>query len=469
MTSVTLRSRPGLFHWSSLAGAAILSAILLPPIRVATAQNQSEAELRLSVERARLAQQELEDDLAVEERLANAGLASDVELQRARSRVEKARIDTEMARAALTDALPPARLLSATRRRSSSGQPKVRLEFERTGRAAERLGQSVVVSVLNDGLVVGKPFQALLEFPAHGSAKESVEFDLLRDVDQITVRTVSGSRQDEVLVPLEIDAQGTAVRLTSLNSSQDGQLGDSVDFNVVVERSNLDVSSIALEIEGLPNGFSGQILDQEKRSRLRLVQFPQGVNRVPVVVRIDVPEQEDASWSDRVIDLSVEAGLPSANKPLASVALHLRPVGRPDLSLVSDTLSVEVAPNEEAAITVEVVNSGRAAAFDVQPRLSEPIGLEVEVVPKKISKIPAGERAKLTVHARARPEAVEGDYQVRVSAVTEQAGGFAESKDLTLRITVHRRLPWVLLGLGLLGLGAVSWGGWWLRRRTKGT
>ena len=454
-------------RWMLLFISTMFATGLFLPVQRAAAQNQSEAELRLSVERARLAQQELEDDLAVEERLAKQGLASDVQLRRARSRVERARIDTEIARAALTDALPPARLLSATRSVSSSGQPKVRLEFERTGSAAERLGQSVVVSVLNDGLVVGKPFQALLEFPAHGPARAGLEFDLLRDVDQITVRTVSGSRQDEVLVPLEIDAQGAPVRLTSLNSSQDGQLGDSVDFNVVVERSNLDVTSVALDVDGLPNGFSAQILDQEKRSRLRLVQFPQGVNRVPVVVRIDVPEQEDASWSNHVIDLSVAATPPASTKPLATVALHLRPVGRPELSLVSDTLSVEVAPNEEVAIAVDIVNNGRAAAFDVQPRLSEPIGLEVEAVPHKISKIPPGERAALTVRARPRPEAVEGDYQVRVSAVTEQAGGFAESKDLTLRITVRRRLPWGIFGFGLLGLAVVSWGVWWLRRRGK--
>lgn len=448
---------------SALAqGAFALAMLLLPP---ASAFAQSEAELRLAVERARLTEQELESELAVQERLVEEGLASDVELRRARSRLERARIETEMARAALTAALPPARLLSAVRHVTAEGQPGVRLTFERTGRAAERFGQSVVVSVLSDSLVVGRPFQELLEFRPGGPVTASLSFELIRDVDQVTVTMLSGSRHDEVLVPLQIDTQGAPVRLRSLNSSQDGPLGDSVDFDVVVERASLEVGSIALETEGLPESFGSQVLDEEKRSRLRLVQFPQGVNRVPVVVRIEVPQQEDAAWSGRVIDFPVRATVPGAVEPLATIGLHLRPVGRPELSLVTDTLSVEIGPGEVAEIAVAVVNSGRATAFEVQPRLGEPIGLQVEAEPRRISEIPAGDRATVVVRARPRPEAVDGDYQVRMRALTTQGGGYAESEDLVLRVTVRRRVPWLLVGLGLVVVVAGGGAGWWWRGR----
>jgi len=441
--------------------AAAVSALLTA--RGLTAQ--SVAELRLGVERSRLAEQELEDELAVEKRLVKEGLASEVELRRAQSRLERARIDTEMARAKLTGALPPVRLLSATRRNSKSGEPEVHLVFERTGSAAERFGQSAVVSVLSDGLAVGRPFQQVLRFAPGSKPSASLDFDLVRDVAEITVVTLSGTRRDEVRVPLQLDSGGDAVGLSSLNSSQDGQLGDSVDYDVVVERTNADVESVALQVDGLPSGFAAEILDEEKRSRLRLVQFPQGVDRLRVVVRVTVPDQEDAAWSDQTIDLPVRATLPSSGRELASVVLHLRPVGRPELSLVTDQLSIEVAPGSSVMIPVEVVNSGRAAAFDVQPRLSEPIGLEVSADPSKIQSIPPGQKQYLAVRVTPREEAIEGDYQVRVRAVTQQAGSYAESKDLTLRVTVRRRLPWVALGGALSVLIVLSLLAWKLLRR----
>lgn len=431
------------------------------------AEAQNEAELRLAVERARVVEQALRDELAIQQHLVDEGLASQVELRRARSRLEEAEIATEMARAALTAALPPVRLLTAVRRTSPVGQSEVALLFERTGRAAERFGQSVVVSVLSSDLVVGRPFQALLEFPAGGKPTASLVFDLIRDVDEITVVTVSGSRRDEIRVPLQMSSQGAPVRLSSLNSSQDGQLGETVDYDVVVERASPSLASVALEVSGLPRGFTAEILDQERRSRLRLLQFPQGVDRVPVVVRIAVPQQEDAAWSDRLIELTVHAVPPTANEPLASVVLRLRPVGRPELRLVSNTPGVEVAPGETVEIAVDVVNSGRVAAVEVVPRLAEPIGLRVTAQPSKITEIPAGEKAVLRVRATPRPEAVAGDYEVNLRVVTQQTGSYAESKDLTVRVTVIRQPRWSILGLGLTIIAALGTGGLWLRRRVS--
>lgn len=442
----------------------LLMSLLVLLVAPATVEGQSEAELRLAVERARLMEEELESELEVAERLAEEGLNSEVEVERARHRLERARLDTEMARAALTGALPPARLLSATRRSSRTGQPVVVLTFERTGTAAQRFGQAAVVSVLSEGLIVGRPFQALLSFPPGGRPTATLHFDLIRDVDQITVVTVSGTRRDEVQVPLEIDATGVPIRLSSLNSSQDGQLGESVDFDVVVERGTSVIRAVALDVDGLPESFGFQVLDQGRSARLRLVQFPQGVNRIPVVLRIDVPQQEDAAWSGRVIDLPVRVRLPDASETLASVVLHLRTIGRPDLGLVSEVLSSRVAPGSMVEIPVDVVNHGRATAFDVQLRLAEPIGLRVEADPRRIAEIPAGDRATVMVRARPRPEAVEGDYQVRMNALTARGGGYAESSDLALRVTVHREPPWGLAAGLLVALGVVLVALWWWRR-----
>lgn len=441
----------------SRLGGVLSSFALIPLLISSVVSGQSAPELQLAVESAEVAQRELEADVEVQEKLQEEGLASEVEIRRVRSRLARASIDTERAKAALTSALPPVRLLSVTRSQRGSGQPRVRLRFEPNGSAADRFGQTAIISVEHEGLVVGRPFQQLLSFDPGKSTPRELDFELIRDVDEVSVISISGSRRDEIRVPVQRDSGLSAIQLSCLNASQDGTLGETVSFDVVVERSRSDISEIQLELRGLPPGFGYEILDQSKLSRLRRVQFPQGVDRVQVVARISVPEKENADWSDKELELALVAVVPDGSEELADLSLLLRAIGRPELDLVAETLSVKLEAGETRELPLSVSNTGRAAARDVRAVVAAPLGLSVDAMPARIPQVEPGGRVPLVLRLQLGPDAVEGDYEVRVHVVSEQTGSFTRSKETVLRVVGTRGNSWVSVvalagGLGLAGL-----------------
>lgn len=442
-------------------GTLVLVAALIPKV----VSGQSAPELQLAVESAEVAQRELEADVEVQEKLKEQGLASEVEVRRVRSRLARASIDTERAKAALTSALPPVRLLSVTRTQRGSGQPRIRLQFEPNGSSAERFGQAAIISVEHEGLVVGRPFQQMLTFAAGMSSAKEVEFELIRDVSEVSVISISGSRRDEIRVPVQRDSGLSTVQLSSLNASQDGALGESVNFDVVVERSRSDISEVQLSLRGLPSGFGHEILDQSKLSRLRRVQFPQGVDRVQVVVRISVPEKENADWSDKELELALAALVPDGGGELAELNLLLRAIGRPELDLIAETLSVKIEAGTAKELSLNVANTGRAVARDVRAVVAAPLGLSVDPMPARIPLVEPGGRVPLVLRLQLGADAVEGDYEVRVHVVSEQTGTFTRSKESVLRVIGIRKNSWfALLALaGGIGLG----GAWFVLSRKR--
>ncbi|MEO7794642.1 MAG: NEW3 domain-containing protein [Thermoanaerobaculia bacterium] len=439
--------------------------MLLASLVPATVSSQSAPELQLSVESAEIAESEIEADVQLQEKLQEEGLASEVELRRFRSRLARARIETEKAKAALTSALPPVRLLSVTRSQQRSGQPRIRLRFGSNGTAAERFGQSAIISVEHEGLVVGRPFQQLLTFAAGASSPSELEFELIRDVTEVSVVSISGSRRDEIKVPVQRDAGLTAIQLSCLNSSQDGSLGETVNFDVIVERSRSEISEVQLELRGLPTGFSYEILDQSKSSRLRRIQFPQGVDRVPVVARISVPEKDSANWSDKELALVLVAGAPEGDEELADLTLLLRAIGRPELDLLAETLSVKLEAGTGREIPLTVVNSGRAAAQDVRVIVAAPLGLSVEALPVVIRAIEAGQQSAMILKLQLGADAVEGDYEVRVHVVSERTAVYARSKETTIRVMGTRRANGLFAVAVLGGIALAS--AWTIRRRRR--
>lgn len=446
-------------------GRALKRILLVAFLTAIAGWSQSAPELQLAVESAEVSERELEADVEVQERLQEQGLASEVEVRRVRSRLARASIDTERAKAALTSALPPVRLLSVTRTQQGSGLPRLRLKFEPNGTAAERFGQTAIVSVEHEGLVVARPFQQLLTFAAGVASPRELDFELIRDVNEVSVVSISGSRRDEIRVPVQRDSGLAAIQLSCLNSSQDGPLGETVSFDVIVERSRPGISDVQLELRGLPAAFGYEILDQSKRSRLRRVQFPQGVDRVQVVARVSVPEKENADWSDQELELVLVAGDSDGGGELAELNLLLRAIGRPELDLVAETLSVKLEAGTGREVSLTVVNSGRAAAQEVRVIVAAPLGLSVEALPVLIPAIEAGHRSALALRLQLGADAVEGDYEVRVHVVSEQTGVYARSKETTIRVMGTRRTNWlpVVAVLGGIGLAAA----WTVQRRRR--
>ena len=429
-------------------------------------QQPSEAVLRLQLRRAEVSQLEVEAVLRHSQALFDQGLLSLAELERAQANAERARLETELSRAALVAALPDVRVVAATKGLGRHGEPHVTLVLETLAPGRPGEARRLLLSLIHEGVIVSEPYQKLVALPEAPGKKLSLDFVLLEDVDRVSVVATSGNRREDIPVLLQRAESSRSVRISCKSFSQEGALGESVDFPLSLERSSLGASEIRLELVGLPAGFSHEWLDAEKKSRLGELRFAAGQRALGVNLRVFVPAHAQPEWIDRAIDLAVVARRADGTGAAAEqgrTALQLRPVGAPVLSLVSDNLLIEVPRGEARTVRVRVNNLGSVPARDVQFQVNVPLGIDLAVSPAHISSIGAAEAASAELRIRSNPDAISGEYSLPVRATTEARSARVESQEIAFRVVVLKPSYAVLktalfAALLVFLLGAVTWG-----------
>ena len=425
---------------------------------LAAQQQPAEAVLRLQLRRSEVSQDEAAAMLRHNQALA--------ELERAQANAERARLETELARAALQAALPDVRVVAAVKGFGPHGEPHVSLVLETL--AAGRPGdvRRILLSLVHDGVIVGEPYQEVVTLPGQEGRRISLRFTLLEDVDRLAVVATSGSHREEIPVLLQRAETSRRLRISCKNFSQEGALGEAVDFLLQLERSSLGASGIRLDLDGLAPAFAHEWLDAEKKSRLgelRWAPARRSAGSPSGNLRIFVPARAQPEWTDRVQNFSVVArGTNGAGPEDGKASLQLRPVGAPVLNLTSDNLLVEVAREQERRFVVRVNNVGSVAARDVQLQIGIPLGMEVVVSPARIPSIGPGEGATAELRIVSRPDAVSGEYTLPARAVTQARSVRIESQEVAFHVVLLRPglvpLETTLLGaLVALVLGALVW------------
>jgi uncharacterized membrane protein len=332
--------------------------------------------------------------------------------------------------------------------------------------AAGQPGQSrrLLLSLLHDGVIISEPYQELVTLPAEAGRRLSLHFVLLEDVDRLTVTATSGTHREEIPVLLQRAESSRRVRISCKNFSQEGTLGESVDFPLILERSSLGAHEIRLEVAGLPPDFAREWLDAEKKSRLGELRFAAGQSALTVNLRIFVPARAQANWIDRAMELSLVArGAGGIGAEEGRATLQLRPVGTPILSVASDNLLVEVPRGEARTIRVRVNNLGSVPARDVQVQVNVPIGVEVALIPPRIALIGPSEGVAVDLRVGSNSDAISGEYTLPVRASTETHSVRVESQEIAFRVVVLKP-GYVILktalfaALLLLVLGVTVWG-----------
>jgi hypothetical protein len=426
-------------------------------------QQPAESVLRLQLRRSEVSQDEAEAMLRHSQALYEKGLLSLAELERAQANAERARLETELARAALQAALPDVRVVAAVKGFGQRGEPHVDLVLETLAPGRPGDVRRILLSLVHDSVIVGEPYQEIVTLPGQEGKRISLRFRLLSDVDRLSVVATSGNHREEIPVLLQRAEGSRRLAISCNNFSQEGALGEAVDFLLHLERSSLGASEIRLELDGLAPAFGHEWLDAEKKSRLGELRLAPGERTLTVNLRIFVPARAQPEWTDRAQNFSVVArSTEGAGAEEGRAALQLRPFGAPILNLTSDNLLVEVARDEARSLTVRVNNLGSVMARDVQLQIGAPLGMEVAVRPSRIALISPGEAGTAELRIVPRPDAVSGEYTLPVRAQTEAHSVRIESQELAFRVVLLKPglvlLKTTLLAvLALLVLGTLAW------------
>lgn len=414
---------------------------------------RSEERQLLDVRRAEVALREAESNVQQARTLFEQGLISRAELNRVEGQRERAAIDREQATLALSSELPSFQVLSAIKQPDVRGGNLVTIRL-RPLAAATLTGapRQYVVSLTDASAIVAEPYQRVLIVGIASQMIQELSFRLLRDLDEVRIVIMSGSRREEVPLLLQRSSRGPLLRMTCATPSQEGTIGRKVEYALQVERFDSGPRIVQFVLDGLPGDFRWSLLDAESKATVTGLSFAEGENQRKLIVQVFVPERVAADILRRPLPFQFRL-LDGDRSVAGEYPLQLNVVGAPRLVVHADRLLISAFNDEPSVIAIRIENVGSQEAPEVRVDVVLPIGFSADMKPLAIRAIPAGESATVQVRITPTDEAVPGDYSLRVTAFTVLRQLRFESEEQVFRVAYTRRRSFplaVVLGITLM-------------------
>ncbi|MBV9497584.1 MAG: hypothetical protein JOZ54_25330 [Acidobacteria bacterium] len=446
-----------------------LRALAVLCFAVAIHGQTSEADRVLDLRRAELNLRQAQATMDRQHTLATQGLASKSEVDRVDAEFERARIEVEKARVLLSNELPSFRIVSAVKSIEQGMRSRVTLTLQPLARGyAAGTRRSYLVSIKGGDAIVGTPYQQ--EVVVNDDDRPiTVKFSLLREADEVTVLIVSGTRHEEVPILLQRASGSGLIRVSCSNYSQEAIAGGRVEYPLTLERFDIGTRTLGIRAAGLPSGFTAAWLDAESKAAMTGLRFGETENQRKLVLEVYLPQQASGEWLDRLLPFRVDV-TSEDGAVVGSAELQLQPRAAPKLFLTESNLLVEVAPRETVTMPITIENNGGAEAREVIFDTTAPIGLSVEFQPTTVATVRPRQPFAARMRITAAPDAVPGDYTLRVKVRTQSRLLTIESPEQTFRVTVRNRIfgAWAMLPGGALAILVLVGGGAWLFARRNG-
>jgi len=479
-------------RWLRIVVIALL-AVVSVPTRAASDGEQRQQLLQLKA--AWLAMESARADRDRMRRLAEAGLCSAAEMERAQSGYAAKQVAYQQEFVRLFAASPrisvvrcvksteaDARYVNVTLKNTSAPA----LDYRSVGVTddgvplpdAARLSDVDAIEVsLSDeaGTVISEPYASVVRSLSPNEVA-TVRFLLLKDVDSVHVALRYAARTETTAVMLEKDKSANAVMLRSQEFSQEADLGASASFDLHLERYSGYDGVLALRVFGLPDDVGAEFVDQATGARLTQIRFDDGAGSKALRLRVYLPEVSGGSIAlDRPLAFLVAAvtdgqaeRLPRGRRSSAAeleaaqvryVRLELVPRGVGRLEVIAPQLFAETARGGEVHLSLKVKNGGTRRIDNVRLGADAPADWRVEFDPALIKTIEPGREESVALTLQPSSQVEVGDYAVRLSTEAYAANRRLESIDQTARIHVasHTSIVGIFLLVGVLlaGVGAL--------------
>ncbi len=483
----------------------MIAIALLFPTSYGNARQSDEQQRFLEVRRRQLELQAARRQFERTEKLAAEGLVPQTEVDRDRSSVATAQLNYQQAVLALFDLQPRISVRSATKTRASDGRAFVRLvianltptfddsQFKLLNNfdGADPIPQELRARTVNDifvslrdggamgtpnvstgaaaGATISLPYEVHLPEIKHGEERV-LDYQLLRDVDTITVALTYRNQTREIPVQLQHAAGTSEVQISSSQLSQEADLGSQITYNLTLERPTVDVRSFQLRVVNLPRQISFYFIDPESQARLSQINFPFGTARQILGLKLFLPERADDQvrtdeklefWAlalDEAAAARFEQGsnyseseLQAAGSGKVRLALIPRGVGKIEASAASLFSEIEIGQNVTTKITVR--NSGTRRLDNVRLSAECPLNWRAQIEPEIIPALDIGREEVVTLHITPASDVPVGDYEVRIKSESLADNRKVQAEDKIYRVSVKAKTN--LLGTSALIAGVL--------------
>ncbi len=422
------------------------------------------------------------------EELFNQGLVPRTDLDRAKTEVETSQLNYQEAVLSLLSLQPRLTVKEAVKYQGKDGRKFVRLtvvnltptfddtqfrmlnNFEGADPIPESLrtrdvldifvslrasGESGIAEASSRGTTIALPYEVHIPELKYG-ASQTMEFQLLRDVNSVIVASTYKGQNQETVVQLQQAETENVIAVTSMQISQEADLGSQAAFDLKLERSSVDVRQYQLEAVNLPRQMSCSFVDPASQARLSQLNFPAGVTQQTLQLRIFLPERADDEvqvdkplqfWALVMDDSQAQrfrqerpysqAEIEQSRAGRARLVVIPRGVGRVEVSATS--LFSEIQTGETVETTATVRNPGTRRLDNIKITTEYPLNWHVEVIPDIVSTLEINREANVKLRIVPPADVPVGDYEVRIKTESYAYNRRVPSEDKIYRVSVKAR------------------------------
>lgn len=436
--------------------------------------NQRDDEYRLlGLKRAKEAYEAAKAEYERQVQLADKKLISDQEVERARRNYSDAEVNYQQSLLAVVFEQQYVVVSRAIKYQTGGNRKGVRLTLENaSGGGAEfqkligiddelfrslqpDVVNNVYVSLVNDeNAIISQPYEQKVDRIRFGDPV-TIEFDLLQDVDAVTVSMIYGTgTTSSRKIYLQKDASVNIVAIEAEQFSQEVELGGSTNFALTLELFSGESNTYKLEVVNLPTQINRYFVDPATDNRLSQFQFTEGVNTRRAALRVflpDRPTEEVAIDVPRVFHVLAiprerigEIGTLPGTMTDAQIQglnvgyerLEVIPRGTGELMVRAQVLTYTIRPDESVSVPIDVVNEGSRRLDNIRVEADPPLNWDDVVDPAVIPQLGIAEEGKVTLTFTPPPGVAPGNYDVRVrtTSLSEDLPIRGEDKTITIRV-----------------------------------
>ncbi len=332
---------------------------------------------------------------------------------------------------------------------------------------------NVFVSLKLGETIISQPYEVLVPVLKYNSSK-TIDFGLLRDVNEVVVSVSFADRVIEKKVFLQKDSSANIVSVVSSKFSQEADLGKSATYDLSLERFTAEDNVFKLWAVNLPKQINYEFIDPNTNAKLTQIKFTEGITTQNLLLKLYLPERSDKDVQiDTPIKFFVLVGSEADNEKLVAspegfwlepetiqemrvgwVQLEIIPRGVGEIEVKALNLYHEINPGETVSMDIVVRNTGTRRLDNIIVDTDLPYDWRSSISPDLIDVLYPDKESTVRI-SFFPPEGLGlGDYEAKIRTNAMASNRPVETEDK--RVRIHVRPETSLLGSIVLGFFIVA-------------
>jgi uncharacterized membrane protein len=315
--------------------------------------------------------------------------------------------------------------------------------------------------------IIGSPYEFRIPAIELGKSADA-DFELLKDAESLTVSLNYNNRKDEKNIYLKKGAGMNRIDITSMQFSQEADLGSKASYDVTLERFSASDDIYRLDVQNLPRQITYDFTDGG--SKVTQIRFAQGVNIKKLSLQVYLPDRDDEQvTADRPLKFRVEALSASDGVKAGSEQLEIIPRGKGRIEVRANNLYLETTTGKEVTMDVAVRNGGSRRLDNIKISAEKPLGWETAISPGVIRSLEPEKEETVKVTIIPPNEGGAGAQEIKIKTEAVADNRKVETEDKTVRIQVNAATSVAgtatLIALLIAVTGGIVWFGMKLSKK----